>query len=712
MKIINREISWLSFNDRVLQEAADVRVPLLERMKFLGIYSSNMDEFFRVRVATLKRMLKLDEAELRTIGVKPKKILQQIQDRVLELRKKFDNIYKELITELAGANIFLVNETQLTEAQGAFVRNYFHKTVRPTLVPIMLDSASVFPMLKDNNIYLAILLTKKLKSTKRRKYALIELPTDIIPRFLVLPPEGENNYVIILDDVIRYCLDEIFAIFNFDQIEAYTIKLTRDARLDLEDDVAENLLQKISKGLKQRKRGEPVRFIYDECMPLELHRFLFNMLKLRKSDNLLPGSRYHNFKDFMNFPRIGREDLRYKSFNNIVHPILEKSANMFELIKKKDVLLIFPYHSFDYVIDFLREAAIDPKVDSIKITLYRVAENSNVVNTLINAVKNGKQVTVVVELQARFDEEANIFWANKLREEGAKVIFGSPGLKIHSKLCLISRKERNTIKQYAFIGSGNFNENTSRIYSDIALLTSKNAISNEVAKVFSMLQNSFKIETFQHLLVAPYYMRSSYIQLINKEIEEAKAGRQAWMILKMNSLMDVEMIDKLYEASKAGVKIRLIIRGICGLKPGINGLSENIEAISIVDRYLEHARIMVFCNAGKKKIYFGSADWMTRNLDHRVEVNCPIEDETIKKDIFTFLCIQWSDNMKARILDKGQNNYYKSLPKEVHIRSQYEMYEWMEGNKSNAYYNALMPPLDKNNLKKPTVKTTTKRKES
>ncbi len=676
-KYINRDISWLAFNDRVLQEAEDPRVPLLERMKFLGIFSSNMDEFFRIRVATLRRLADLGENAGKILGGKPKKILAKIQSTVLKQRHKFDNIYTDLLEELAQHKIFIVNEKELTKAQGKYVRNYFRETVRPTLVPVMVDTAPAFPELRDKIIYLLVGLSHSTKRIKK-KYALIELPTDAVPRFLVLPKDGDNSYIILLDDVIRFCLDEIFHIFSFDTYEAYTIKLTRDAELALDDDISESYVQKLSKSLKQRKRGRPIRFIYDDEMPQEMLRMLLRKLGLRRGDNVIPGARYHNFKDFIKFPKIGTANLRYADVAPIPHRHIGHNQSIFMAMRKRDILLHYPYQSFHYVIDFLREASIDPLVSSIKITLYRISQTSNVANALINAVKNGKQVTVLLELQARFDEENNIYWANRLREEGAKVIFGVPSVKVHAKICLITRKERGAIVRYAYIGTGNFNEDTSRLYSDHGLFTRNKLISQELNQVFTFLENNFKTSVYKNLLVSPYHMRSAFYELIDKEIAFAKEGKKAYMILKMNSLVDPEMIQRLYDASQAGVRIQLIVRGICSLKPGVKGVSENIKAISIIDKYLEHSRIFVFGNGGAEKIFFGSADWMSRNLDHRIEVDCPIYDKTIQKELKSFLQIQLADNTKARILDKNQNNAYKEAAENASVRAQLDFYEHLK----------------------------------
>lgn len=675
-KFINREISWLAFNERVLQEASDPTVPLLERFKFLGIFSSNTDEFFRVRVASLKRMTDVDDTKF-VLGGKPKKILAQIQEIILQQRYKSDDTYADLIQELSHENIFIINEKNLTESQGVFVREYFQNRVRPTLVPIMIDSSPVVPVLKDRMIYLAIRISNE-QTHSRRKHALIELPTDQVPRFLVLPQEEGRQYIMWLDDVIRFCLNEIFSIFQVDTYEAYTIKLTRDAELDMDDDVSDSFLQKISKSLKQRKKGRPVRFIYDEEMPPEMLRQIIKKLSIHKGDNLIPGGRYHNFKDFMKFPKIGPARLQNENRPPIPHKDIQPNQSLIDIVRKKDILLHYPYQSFNYVIDMLREAAIDPFVVSIKMTLYRVAETSNVVNTLINAVKNGKIVTVVMELQARFDEENNINWANRLREEGAKVIFGIPNMKVHAKMFLITRKEKAELMRYAYIGTGNFNEVTSRIYSDQGLLTAHKQIADEVNQVFNFLDNNYKSGNYKHLLVSPFYMRNSLIALIQKEINYAKAGKPAYMILKLNSIVDPDMIEKLYEASRAGVQIKLIIRGICSLVAGVPGLSENIEAISIVDKYLEHSRILIFGYGGEEKMYIGSADWMSRNLDHRIEVLTPIYDKAIRKELKAFLGIEMEDNVKARILGETQENVYKHDGNRIKIRAQDKIYSLLQ----------------------------------
>jgi polyphosphate kinase len=506
VRYVNREISWLSFNDRVLQEAQDPGVPLLERLRFLGIFSSNLDEFFRVRVATLKRMLPLGKKAKKTIGDSPKKLIMEIFDRVITLQNKFNFIYQQILHELEQENVFIVNEMQITPEQGAFVRNYFHREVRGALVPIMVDAIAEFPYLKDHSIYLAVLLSDSTGAAKP-KYSLIEIPTDEVPRFLVLPHQGEQNFVILLDDVIRYCLDDVFYIFPHDTFKASTVKLTRDAELDLLDDFNQTVMEKIEKGIKQRKKGKPVRFIYDAAIDSSMLDYLLKRMHLKKGDdNLVAGARYHNFKDFMNFPSLGKTHLLYHKTERLSHPDLPSNKSILHVIRRKDVLLHFPYQSFDYFIDFLREAAIDPKVTEIKITLYRLAKNSKVANALINAVRNGKRVLVVMELQARFDEEHNILWSDRLRDEGAQVIFGIQGLKVHSKACLITRKEKGAAVLYANVSTGNYNESTARLYADHTLFTMDTRITEELQLMFDFFINTYKVPEYKYLVLSPTHI--------------------------------------------------------------------------------------------------------------------------------------------------------------------------------------------------------------
>lgn len=673
--ILNRDTNWLAFNARVLQEAMDPEVPLLERIKFLGIFASNYDEFFRVRVATLKRASKLGKKAKKILGEDPKKILAEIHTIVLQQTDAFGSIYQQIRNALEEQNIILINEHGILAEHQKFILDYFRHHIYPALVPIMLDYVpNVF--LKDQSLYLAVSLSRPDDGSKTR-YALIEIPTDVLPRFLVLPLVREKQYIILLDDVIRYCLPEIFAIFSFEHCAAYTIKMTRDAELNLENDALESYIEKISKSVKNRKKGQPVQFTYDRTIPPELLNLLVKKLKLKKNDELTPGDSYHNFKDFMNFPHVGTAQLKYEPMEPLPHKKLEGKKSILKVMRKKDFLLHYPFHSFDYMISLLREAAIDPKVISIKMTLYRLAKQSNVVNALIQAVKNGTAVTVVVELQARFDEEANIYWANKLEESGARVIYGVPNYKVHAKLCLITRKEEGQLRHYVNISTGNYNEVTARAYCDSSLFTSNPCITKEVEEIFDFFEDNILPTKYKHLLVSPFHMRNKLVKLINNEIHNARNGKQASILLKVNSLVDAEMIDKLYEASNAGVKIRLIIRGSCSLIPGVPDLSANIEAISIIDRFLEHSRVFVFGNGGDELYYISSADWMNRNLSHRIEVACPIYDKAIQEELRTMLELQLQDNVKARILNKEQDNRYKKTPS-AKVRSQVEIYRFLQ----------------------------------
>lgn len=677
-KIINREISWLAFNARVLQEADDPKVPLFERFRFLGIFSNNLDEFFRVRVATVKRMVELKKSIRDHLNEDPKKVLAQIQETVLQQQKDFQAIYERLLAELMKEGIAILNEKQLNAEQEAFVKNYFLTKVWPVLIPIMVSTNKKFPYLRDKYIYLAIKLSKTRKP-EDVQYSLIEIPADRLGRFLVLPNDGDKRCMIILDDVIRFCLKEVFSMLNYNDIKAYTIKITRDAELDIEHDVSKSFLDKLNKSIKDRKKGEPVRFVYDKTMDADLLHFIMRKMKLDKSDNLIPGGRYHNFKDFMGFPNLGRKDLEYPKIVSVPHSHLKPYKSILNEVRKRDILLHFPYQSFNYFIDLLREAAIDPSVKSIKVTVYRLAKDSRVANALINAARNGKQVTAVLELQARFDEEANIRWSSVLQEEGVNVLHGLPGLKVHSKMCLISRREGTRTRNYASLGTGNFNESTSKVYSDLMLFTSDNRLCDEANRLFKLLEETEipKPMPYKHLLPSPMQLRSSLVAMINTEIKNAKSGKEAFIYLKMNSLVDPDLILKLYQASKVGVKIRLNIRGICSLKAGVAGLSDNIEAISIVDKFLEHARVFWFANGGEELIYVSSADWMGRNLDSRVEVTFPIYAPELKQEIRDFLEIQWADNTKARMLDDKQENNFRIVEADTKkVRCQFELYDY------------------------------------
>ena len=665
--VVERDISWLHFNERVLQEAADKKVPLLMRLKFLGIFSNNLDEFFRVRVATHQRLMSISRAAATT----QRKILKQIHQNVVAQQQHFEEIYAEILTELKAYHIHIVNEKELSPEQGEVVRSYFHDTVRPLLVPLMLEQVVDFPALKDGCIYLALRLSERKKSsTEKPHFAFIELPTEKLSRFFVFQQDSKT-FVILLDDVVRYCLEDIFAIFGYNNCRAYTLKITKDAEMDLDVDVSKSFMELIALGVKKRKFGDMVRFIYDQEIDSDLLSFLLKKLRIKKTDNCIAAGRYHNFKDFMGFPNIGSATLNKRSDSPMLHQAIDPKQSLFKLINKQDVMLHFPYHSFHPIIDFLREAAIDPKVLFIKMTIYRVARQSNIVNALINARKNGKQITVVVEIQARFDEEANIEWVKTLQENGITVLHGQQGIKIHSKLILVGRRENNKVALYANISTGNFHEGTARTYADDSLLTADPQITREIAKVFDMIERKEQ-PSFKHLLVSPHQMFYKILQFIDVEIRNAQSNKKAYIIAKLNSLNDEEIIKKLYDAAKAGVKITLIIRGICTIVP-----QKNIEIFSIVDKYLEHSRVYVFGNGGKERIYIGSADWMERNLHYRIEVACPIYDPKIRKEIKTMLQYQQSDNTKARLINTSEPNVYKTNDQPP-FRYQNEMYDYFK----------------------------------
>ncbi len=672
--IINRELSWLQFNARVLQESIDPDTPLLEKIKFLGIYSNNLDEFFRIRVATLNRMTGVNKKLYGDVSINPRKTLKEINLVDKQKQVEFQGIFRSIVHDLAKNNVFIVNEKELTKEQGEFVSAYFQENVRSKLFPIMLGNLRK-ATLDDRSLYLAVVLQVR-NNADRERYALIEVPVGPLPRFLRLPDQEDKKYIILLDDIIRYCLDDIFSVFGFNVFRAYAIKFTRDAELDIDSDISKSFLEIMSESLKQRDVGSPVRFTYDRHMPEKLLNILLAMLQITKRDTVLPSGRYHNFRDFMHFPDLEIPGATFEKWPPLSHPALSGKESIFSRIRKTDIMVHYPYQSFHHIIDLLREASIDPQVRAIKMTLYRVASSSNVVNALINAARNGKEVTVFLEVQARFDEEANIFWAEKMQEEGVRVIQSIPGFKVHAKLLLIRRHEIDEKNvYYAGISTGNFNETTAKIYADSTLFTANKEIASEVNTVFHLFDSKYSIPRFKHLVVAPFAMRNFFIRLINNEIRIAKKGREAWIILKLNSLADEKIVRKLYEASQSGVKIKLIIRGICVLIPGVPGLSDNIEAISIVDRYLEHARVFVFCDGGDNKYFISSADWMVRNFDNRIETACPVYDKALQQELMKMLQIQWSDNSKARFLgEKNTNEYRDRETGEQKIQSQFETY--------------------------------------
>ncbi|HRR93072.1 MAG TPA: polyphosphate kinase 1 [Bacteroidales bacterium] len=675
IKYIPKEISWLSFNERVLQEAGNKDVPLLERLKFLGIYSNNLDEYFRVRVATLKRLSYYGRKAKEILGYDPKPTLRKIQKIVLEQNELFEKTYSEILKDLARNGIHIINEKELDNEQSAYVKSYFRNEVRTRLMPFLIEPDSNLPNLTDDAIYFGVILKKK-KNNKKR-YALLEIPSNVLPRFIVLPERNGEKYLIFLDDVIRFGMREVFFIFDFDEISAYTIKLTKDAELELADDYLASYIDNLSRSLQQRKKGVPVRFIHDRDMPSDLLKLITSKLNLGAEDVIIPGTRYHNFKDLMSFPAVGKKKFYYEPIIPVPHRDIHPGKSVLSAMLKKDIMLFFPYHPFDHFIDLLREASIDPLVTSIQITLYRLARNSSVINALLNAVRNGKSVTTIVELQARFDEEANILWGNKLMNEGVKVIYGVPGLKVHAKLCLITRVKGDVTQRYTAIGTGNFNEDTARIYTDHLLLTTEKKITNEVFKVFNFFQANYRKDNYYHLILSPFHLRNKINLLIDNEIKNATAGKKSFIWLKLNNITDRETIDKLYEASQAGVDIRIIVRGMFSLVPGIKNVSDNIKAIGIVDRFLEHTRFMIFHNGGDEEVYISSADLMTRNLDHRIEVTCPVFDESIRKQLKKIFDIQWHDNVKARKLDALQLNKIISKGEKT-VHSQIEVYEYIK----------------------------------
>ncbi|MFV8370778.1 polyphosphate kinase 1 [Flavobacterium sp. LB2R40] len=675
-KYIDREKSWLAFNARVLQEAGDHSVPLLDRLRFLGIFSNNLDEFFRVRFAAIRRLsLTGITGEKYLGGISAQQLVKDITEIVIQQQSESLRILNIIESELETKNIFIITETDITIEQEIFLKDFFIQKVSPELVTIILNDLAEFPVLKDTSGYLAIKLVMNKNSEVR--YAVIEIPKTI-NRFVVLPSNNEKQYIILLDDVIRHNLSNIFNIFDYQSVSAHMIKITRDAQLDIDSDLSKSMIEKISLSVKDRRIGEPVRFIYDQLIEEDTLQFFLDKMKIVSTDSIIPGGRYHNRRDYMNFPNLGRYDLLYQTNDPLPIPGLSLEGSMLEKISKKDYLLNAPYQSFSYLTKFLREAALDPKVISIKITLYRLAKNSQIISSLINAAKNGKKVTVQIELQARFDEASNISYAEQMQLEGIELIFGIKGLKVHSKICVIERNENDKIKRYGFISTGNFNESTAKVYTDVTLFTSHQQILKDIMRIFEFFDINYRVHRYKHLIVSPHYTRLRFVKLIDREITHALAGRKTHIKLKMNSLSDFAMIDKLYEASSAGVKVQLEVRGICSLIPGIPGMSENIEAISIVDNYLEHSRIYIFGNAGQTEVYISSADFMTRNLDGRVEVTCPIYDQEIKNELIDNFDIGWKGNVKARFHSYKLDNKYRPRNHNSVFRAQLETYKYYQ----------------------------------
>ena len=678
-KTIARDISWLSFNARVLQEAADPTVPLRERIRFLGIFSNNLDEFFRVRVATLKRMIQFGNKANMHLENNPQQIIDEIQMTVLNQQGEFNRIWEEVMKELHEQKIFLRTEKELNAEQQEFVRNYFEEEVSTDVIPLMIESIPEFPALRDKSIYLGVVMWKK-ESALKRKYALIEVPSRTLGRFTILPsPTPDENHIILLEDIIRFNLPDIFSYFGYDQYQSHIFKVTRDAEIDIDEDISTNIIQKIEKGIKNRRKGKPVRFVYDREMDPGLLEYLVRRLSLSKRDNLIPGGRIHNFRHFMEFPEqvFKEKRQRKKSFD---HPMLT-TRRVTDVILEKDIMLHFPYHSFWPLIDLIREAAFDPDVTSIKITCYRLAPQSKIINALINAVRNGKEVVVMLELRARFEEEANIEWKNRLEEEGAKVLVEIPNMKVHSKICVIRKKTKdNNSIMYGFVSTGNLNEKTARVYADHCLLTSNQKIMADVNRMFSFLEQPKSgmnyLKDCKVIIPSPSIVKKEMLNLMDEEIKQARKKKPAAITLKMNSLSDDDMIAKLYEAARSGVQLKLIIRGVFCMISEHKKFEKPVRAISIVDEYLEHARVWVFHNKGKEKVYISSADWMLRNLEHRVEATCPVWNEELKQELKDILNIQLQDNVKARWLDNELSNEYVRTTKKK-IRSQVETYNYL-----------------------------------
>ena len=672
----NRDISWLSFNYRVLQEASDPAVPLLERLKFLAIYSSNLDEFFKIRVAGIRKLKKVGKKTRAQLDFDPSELLKEIHKIVNQQQEDISQIFeKQIVPELRQHHVNIVRRLDLNPEQREFVENFFQGNLLPFVMPVLLVKRRINPFLANAHLYLAVHLRPKKRPLADSEYALVKIPSDQLPRFVTLPTKGDRHDVIILDDIVRHSVSRLFP--GYDIQDTYSIKLTRDAELDIEDEFSGDLVQKIKSSLQKRQVGPASRFVYDREMPQHLLSYLQDTFDLRKND-MLPEGRYHNNFDFFKFPDFGLKHLKYKPLPPLEHPVLSVAPDIFQAIAAADQLIHVPYHSFEPVIQFFEKAALDPMVTHIKVIQYRVAKNSRILEALMEAIQRGKQVSAFVEIKARFDEATNLEWGEKLENAGVRVHYSMPGVKVHSKLALVRRMEQGEPKLYAYLGTGNFHEETAKIYADIGIFTADTRLTSEVSNVLAHLESMPPTRPFEHLLVGKFNLREGLYELIDYEIAAAKKGKKAEMVLKINSLEDKGVLAKLYEASHAGVKIRLIIRGICCLVPGVPGLSENIEIISIVDRYLEHTRIFVFHHGGKELIYLSSADWMERNLSHRIETIFPVYDPTLKKDIKAFLDLQINDNVKARIIDAANRNEYRRTGSDIPVRAQLETYFYLK----------------------------------
>lgn len=682
-KLFDRELSWLSFNYRVLQEAKDPRVPLYERIKFLAIYSSNLDEFFRVRVASLRSLLTMKEKAAKKLEFTPAELLKNIHKTVNAHQEEFGSIWRgQLIPELNAQNIHIVDHTNFPPEHLDFLQEFFNMNLLHLMQPMLLVKKKIMAFLQNRSVYMAVKMFPKQEEgeeakQKRARYAVLDIPSDKVDRFIVLPEIDGKKYVMWLDDIIRLFLKDVFPGYDIDS--AYSVKLTRDAELYIDDEFSGDLLEKIKKNLNKRKTGVPSRFLYDSEMPKDFLHFLRDAFDLKKED-IVPGGRYHNFHDLFSFPNLGSKSLEYEPMPPLQNGELNTSARpLFEIISEKDRMVMFPYQTYDHVIAFLETAARDKDVTSIRITLYRVASQSRIVQALIEAAEKGKTVTAFVEVKARFDEESNILSATAMEKAGVTVLYSFPGLKVHSKICLVERKEDGKAKRYCYLATGNFNEKTARIYSDMGMFTADRRLTAEVAKVFSFLSRSSKEESFKHLGVAPFNLREKLYAAIDREIANAKSGKKGAMALKMNSLEDKKMIRKLYEASKAGVEIRMNVRGICCLAPGVKGLSENISITSIVDRFLEHMRIYSFFNDGDPEVLVASADLMSRNLNRRIEVAFPIYDTELKKQVSDILELHLNDNTKARVINARQNNpFVQAAESDKPVRAQIDTYLYLK----------------------------------
>ena len=673
-RFINRELSWLDFNARVLQEAAHHSVPLLDRLRFIGIFSNNLDEFFQVRYATVQRIAQSEKTGKKVFGGESaSELLKMITQKVIEQQKESTEILRGIEKELEKEKIYFVNENQVLDEHKAFLKEYFIQKVSPALMTIMISEKRDQDF-SDNQAFLAVKLSIDSKDTKRNQFAFIEIPKEL-DRFILLPQLGKKQYVMFLDDLIRYHFHIIFNFNEFTSITSHMIKVTRDAELDMEGDVSKSYINKIVESVRERVLAEPVRLVYDTDIPEDTLNLVKDLLGIDTTDSLIPGGRYHLRRDYMNFPQLKNSYLQYDKMVPVTIPGLSLENSIIKAVDKKDFLLYTPYHSFSYLIKFLREAALDPEVTTIKITIYRLSRLSNVASALINAVKNGKKVLVQIELQARFDETNNIIYAEKMRSAGVQLIFGIPGLKVHSKIGLIEKVVNGKKKRYGFISTGNFNEETAKIYTDYTLLTSNQKILKEVNKVFNFLQIHYKLKKYKHLIVSPHYTKNTVVRMINKEIENHKAGLPSGIKLKLNAITNFEMIEKLYEASCEGVQIKMIVRGICCLIPGVIGMSENIEVISIVDKYLEHPRVYIFENGGTPSVYLSSADFMTRNIENRVEVAVPIYNDILQKEILDVFEISWNDNVKARKINGSKQNIFVKNSRNE-IRSQWKIHEY------------------------------------